>query len=36
MPLNDIVTVTSGRFSNFGARYDEVGQRNDIRVAIGA
>ena len=36
MPLTDIVTVTSGRFSNFGARYDEVGQRNDIRVAIGA
>lgn len=36
LPLTDIVTVTSGRFSNFGARYVEVGQQNDIRVAVGA
>jgi SAM-dependent methyltransferase len=36
MPLDEIVTVTSGRFSNIGARYVEVGQRNDARIAMEA
>lgn len=36
LPLDDIVTVTSGRFSNIGARYVEVCHRSDIRIAMEA
>ena len=36
MPLDDIVTVTSGRFGTFGARYVQVGQENDTRIAMEA
>ncbi len=34
LPLNDIVTVTSGRFRAFGARYVEVGAEDDVRIAM--
>lgn len=34
MPLDDIVTVTSGRCGTFGARYVQVGQEDDIRIAM--
>jgi len=36
LPLTDIVTVTSGRFCNFGARYVQFGQENEIRIAMEA
>ena len=36
MPLDDIVTVTSGRFKTVGSRFVQVGQRNDMRVAMEA
>lgn len=36
MPLDAIITVTSGRFSNFGARYVQVGQQDDARIAMEA
>lgn len=36
MPLDNIVTVTSGRFGTFGARYVQVGQEGDIRTAMEA
>ncbi len=36
MPLDDIVTVTSGRFSTFGSRYVEVGEPDDRRIAMEA
>lgn len=36
MPLEDIVTVTSGRFGNLGSRYVQVGLEGDIRTAMEA
>lgn len=36
MPLDDIVTVTSGRFGNLGARYVQVDQQGDMRTAMEA
>jgi len=35
LPLDDIVTVTSGRFRNVGPRYVQVHDQDDIRLAIG-
>lgn len=34
LPLEDIVTVSSGRFSAFGARYVQVGQPDDLRTVL--
>lgn len=36
LPLEDIVTVTSGRFGSFGSRYVRVGQNDDIRTVMEA
>lgn len=36
MPLDDIVTVTSGRFRNLGPRYVQIGNQDDIGIALGA
>lgn len=36
MPLDDIVTVTSGRFGSLGSRYVEVGQDDEARIAMEA
>jgi len=33
-PLNDIVTVASGRFGSFAARYVDVGKEDNVRVAL--
>lgn len=33
-PLNDIVTVASGRFGSFAARYVNVGEQDNVRVAL--
>lgn len=34
LPLDDIVTVTSGRCGSFGARYVQVGQKDGARVYL--
>ncbi|MCW5620824.1 MAG: hypothetical protein KIS79_06955 [Burkholderiales bacterium] len=36
MPLDDIVTVTSGRFRSFGSRYVQIGQQDGGRIAMQA
>lgn len=36
MPLDTIVSVTSGRFGAFGARYIKVGRQDDVRIAMEA
>jgi len=35
-PLEEIITVTSGRFASFGPRYVQVGDQEDLRTAIEA
>ncbi len=35
-PLEDIVTVSSGRFSALGARYVQVGDRDEMRIGMEA
>jgi hypothetical protein len=35
-PIDEIVTISSGRYSSLGARYVRVGQNNEERIAIEA
>ena len=36
LPLEDIVTVSSGRFHSLGARYVQVGEQGRMRIAMEA